>query len=627
MSKSASYRIFTRFNIAIIAIILLLFGAITLHNIKKNFEIDSNGVFIPISLVMQTKAAIEVIQRNIHNSSSISDFPCSQRQLLILAEVVSEKKQISTDESKKIVIDIWRQLAQKELSPSCKTFPQIVKNSYAVLELHKADIKNSLDRIIRERYSENVRWDKSALCVYARDSLGFFLANGNYHRCKDEKIEYIENAEKRNLIRKGIQPIISLAKNQGQLKKDQAPLYLTIDADMQYKLAHLLECNKVNCPTSIQRIIDQIDLATVSVIDADRNEILAIGCYGLKCGDSDNKYIGLLMGSNVEVPPASTAKLIFSLAIAQNNPTLQNELSFQIKTSGQLDQSVTKRNEWWEKVSICNSKKNCEIPLQAESFAKKLGWNRYCDQKGNLQCGKTNILAPLGINAYSPRSGRILVQSKKDGPYIKPKNLFGEYLNWNDYEDIRLDKKKPANNFLLEKTSLVIQSVIGAGDSRTTSLGLAMLSAGIYESSRQGRIRDTNLFRINNNNSHDLPTNTGKAVLNGMRKVTMSSEKNWIGVGTAHTAFMNTFGISCTDDCPIFAKTGTVSQQDKVYAGTTLFTAIVLSDQLNKKIGRETKDTKKNIAIGVITKAKQNGGEHFASKLGMQLIKDLNHNE
>jgi len=190
-----------------------------------------------------------------------------------------------------------------------------------------------------------------------------------------------------------------------------------------------------------------------------------------------------------------------------------------------------------------------------------------------------------------------------------------------------LDKKKPANNFLLEKTSLVIQSVIGAGDSRTTSLGLAMLSAGIYESSRQGRIRDTNLFRINNNNSHDLPTNTGKAVLNGMRKVTMSSEKNWIGVGTAHTAFMNTFGISCTDDCPIFAKTGTVSQQDKVYAGTTLFTAIVLSDQLNKKIGRETKDTKKNIAIGVITKAKQNGGEHFASKLGMQLIKDLNHNE
>ena len=333
------------------------------------------------------------------------------------------------------------------------------------------------------------------------------------------------------------------------------------------------------------------------------------------------------MGSNVEVPPASTAKLIFSLAIAQNNPTLQYELSFQIKTSGQLDQSVSKRNEWWEKVSICNSKKNCEIPLQAESFAKKLGWNRYCDQKGNLQCGKTNILAPLGINTYSPRSGRILVQSKKDGPYIKPKNLFGEYLNWNDYEDIRLDKKKPANNFLLEKTSLVIQSVIGAGDSRTTSLGLAMLSAGIYESSRQGRIRDTNLFRINNNNSHDLPTNTGKAVLNGMRKVTMSSEKNWIGVGTAHTAFMNTFGISCTDDCPIFAKTGTVSQQDKVYAGTTLFTAIVLSDQLNKKIGRETKDTKKNIAIGVITKAKQNGGEHFASKLGMQLIKDLNHNE
>ena len=51
MSKSSSYRIFTRFNIAIIAIILLLIAAITLHNIKKNFEIDSNGVFIPINIL------------------------------------------------------------------------------------------------------------------------------------------------------------------------------------------------------------------------------------------------------------------------------------------------------------------------------------------------------------------------------------------------------------------------------------------------------------------------------------------------------------------------------------------------------------------------------------------------
>jgi len=629
MTKSASYRIFSRFNIAIFAIVFLLFIAIVLQSFKKIYEIDSNGIFIPISLVAQTKSVIEFIQRNSYSLLIINDFPCSSRQLLILSEFISEKKQMSMDESKTIVSNIWHNLEKNNLGPSCKTFPQVLKNSYLILDFHYVDKKSSLDRMIIESYSENIGWDKSALCVYAQDKSGFYLANGNYNRCKAEKIEYVEDVEKRNLIRKGLQPIILLARNQGESTKNQTSLYLTIDADLQYKIAQLLECNKGNCPTNIQRIINLVEFITISIIDVDKNEILASGCYGVKCEDSDNYYLGFLKGANIEVPPASTAKLIYSLAIAQNNPLIKNELSLQIKTSGQLDQFVTKRNEWWEKASICSSNKykNCEIPRLTESFAKKIGWNQYCDKNGSLQCGKSNILAPLGINKHSPRAGRILVQSDKDGPYIKAKNLFGEYLNWNAYEDIRAEKNTPSSFILLEKTSLAIQSMIGAGDTRTTSLGLAMLSTGIYQSSQQGKIRETNLFRINNININELPQNIGQAVLNGMQKVTMPSEKNWVGDGTAHSAFINTFGIPCINDCPVFAKTGTVSQKDNVYAGTTLFTAVVINDELSKKIGQESKRKQKNIAIGIIVKNKNKGSEHLASKLGMQLIKELNQNE
>jgi hypothetical protein len=172
-----------------------------------------------------------------------------------------------------------------------------------------------------------------------------------------------------------------------------------------------------------------------------------------------------------------------------------------------------------------------------------------------------------------------------------------------------------------------VQSVIGAGDNRTTSLGLAMLSAGIYGSSQQGRIRQTSLFQTNDVNSKDLPQNIGRAVLYGMQKVATPSEKNWVGDGTANGAFINAFGIACKDDCPVFAKTGTVSQQDKIYAGTTLFTAISLNDALSKEMGRELKIKQKNIAIGVVCKAKQRVGEHLASKLGMLIIKEVNLND
>ncbi len=614
-------------RIAILALLGILLFAIGFHYFKNN-ENESNGIFIPITLINQVKENIEFIKSYKTYEIKVEKFPCSNRQRLILSEFINEKLMIGIDKSGEIVDSIWHNLEINGHSPSCKTFPQVVKNTYKIIDNLDPNLTD-LSRVIKEKFVENVSWEKSMFCIYGQDREGFYLAHGNYSQCNHQKFDYSGNSQQRNLIRKDLQPLISLSKNQGQLSKEQPPLYLTIDSDIHYKLHQLLICNESNCPEEIKKIVNQLDFLTITVIDADSGEILAVGCHGNKCDAPDNKNLGMLKGANIEAPPASTAKLFFGLALAKSNTNLKNELGFQIKTSGQLDKKVTKRNEWWEKEAICSANKqnNCSIPLMAENFSKIIGWNQYCADKSNLECGKSSILKPLGINKYSPQAGRFLTQSSKNGPFLNLNFLKGKYLDWNLYDDFRLGKRQPPPPGLLEKTSLVVQSVIGAGDNRTTSLGLAMLSAGLFESSQKGFISETKLFKNTNTSKGEINKSTASAVLNGMQKVTMPNEKGWIGDGTANSAYINAFGEPCKDNCPIYSKTGTVSQQDKVYAGTSLFTALVLSRDLKKVLGKNSSHPDRNLAIGVISKPKQKINEHFASKLGMLVIREIVFNE
>lgn len=626
MNKSASQRIFTRFRSAIIALLILLLVAVLFQNHKKRFEIDSNGVFVPISLINQTKNAIDIIQHD-QEAAINHEFPCSARQLLILGEYVSEKNSQELNEAQLTIQKIWSDLENKGLSPSCKNFPQVVKNAFKAIESSKTEKKVSLDRIIKESYVENLSWEKSSLCIYAEDEFGTYIVSGSYNRCKNENVKYAENTDARALVKKELRPIVALARNQGNLSKNDANLFLTIDSSINYHLRQMLSCEKGSCPAQVKQVTDQADFATIAVIDADKNEILAIACYGEKCNNRDNEHLGLLKGSNIEAPPASTAKLIFSLALSQNNRSTDKELGFQIKTSGQLDQSVKKRNEWWEKMATCNDSskdKNCKVPELTASLAKKLGWNEYCDDKPQLMCGNSQILSPLGITKYSPVAGRLLVQSKNNGLYLNTKHLSGNYLDWNIYDAIRTGKKTNFNASQLEKTSLVIQSVIGAGDNRTTTLGLAMMGSGIYQAATTGTIKSPTLFKKQTSKSNsEISQSSANSVLKGMQKVVMPAEKGWIGDGTANGAYLRAFGSPCGENCPVYAKTGTVSHQDKVFGGTTLFTGIVLSNQLRESNNTQPKGTKRNLAIGVICKAKNKNTEHLASKLGMLAIKEI----
>jgi cell division protein FtsI/penicillin-binding protein 2 len=151
-----------------------------------------------------------------------------------------------------------------------------------------------------------------------------------------------------------------------------------------------------------------------------------------------------------------------------------------------------------------------------------------------------------------------------------------------------------------------------------------MMGSGIYQASTSGSINPPTIFKkqISKSNT-EISQSTATSVLKGMQKVVMSSEKGWIGDGTANGAFTRVFGKSCGDNCPIFAKTGTVSYQDKVYGGTTLFTGIVLTNELRQLKDPESKGNKRNLAIGVICKAKNKNTEHLASKLGMLAIKEI----
>jgi cell division protein FtsI/penicillin-binding protein 2 len=198
-------------------------------------------------------------------------------------------------------------------------------------------------------------------------------------------------------------------------------------------------------------------------------------------------------------------------------------------------------------------------------------------------------------------------------------------MPWTEYEAIRSGKSTLKIHKNLENTSLVIQSVIGAGNNRVTSLGLAMLSSALYQGANTGKVMETKLFKTKGSFTPTAISSSeaSKIVLQGMQKVMTPSEPGWVGDGTGNGAFKFVFGKPCGSDCPIYAKTGTVSFKDVNHSGTTLFTSVVKENELKKFLGIKQNSNKRILAIGVICAPKKKNTGHHASKLGLLLIKEL----
>jgi hypothetical protein len=633
MAKPSSKRIQYRFHTGLFGLLLILVAGSAVHSYKKQFELDTDGVFIPLNLIAQTNIAYAALRQDLNTLPAIAqDYPCSARQKAVLIGQITgyDGLENSPEQAEKRLKYVYSEVARSSSKASCKNFPEVLQGAYKLRVKAAENPAISVATLSRQLFSQNLTWDGTAFCIYAQDKQGEFLVSGRSVLCEKSHTDFSASDAGRQELKKSFTPLLVLAKNRKNALPSDADknLTLTIDPSLQLLLRQITQCapDDAACKEAFSHIFKNVAYATFSLVDADTREILAIGCYGKACSKEPHRSLGLLAGANIEAPPASTAKLLFSYALANANVINTEQLALQIKTSGQLDNQVSKRNEWWEKQAVCDKSlvnERCPIPQQTLMFAKTLGWNNACSASANRLCGNSGILAPLGLREFSPASGRLLVSANSKGIFLREDFFNRPYMQWDDYDAIRQGKKNQASRRHLENTSLVVQSVIGAGNNRVTSLGLAMLSSGLYQASTTGTMREVSLFRNASAIRQQATRQSALSVINGMQKVVRPAEKGWLGDGTANGAFLFAFGKTCDTDCPVYAKTGTVSHQDKVFGGMTLFTALIKTKELKAATGISGNTEQRNIALGVISHPAGIVKEHQASRLGMLLAREI----
>lgn len=362
------------------------------------------------------------------------------------------------------------------------------------------------------------------------------------------------------------------------------------------------------------------------IIDPATMGILAMGCEGLACEQRGVEGSKPMAAALVEAPPASVAKLFFSLALAES--VSPRDLQRQIKTSGQLDEAVEKRNEWWERAAICNLSATprvpvpCAVPMRVAQLLAQARWSR---QHSNLSGAR--LLVP-------GQFGRMPIGSSEYLSMRKPVIL----SDWRSYEDVRAGRTGPPRSRAAEHayllTSGVVQSVLGAGDSRATAVGIASLAAQISNAARGRGSSDVWLLR----DDAVRPTigpglqnrRAAEVVKAGMAKVMTPAEPGWQGNGTAHAAVEAAFGRACPTGCPLQGKTGTVGRADMGFGGTTVFAGLVDVPQLFTWLGMEWpvhwRTLPNELALGVIAFPKgvpPVGSGHAASHHAMAWLATL----
>lgn len=321
--------------------------------------------------------------------------------------------------------------------------------------------------------------------------------------------------------------------------------------------------------TALQRLRD----VSVVIMDAESGSILATWCHGKTCQKAAAAGPGAIAATLLEAPPASTAKLLFALGLAAQGRVEPQMLQNQIKTSGQNDTRVSKRNEWWEKQAICDGEKNrrCDVPMQTRSISDAFGFNRQCLSTGS-NCGRIGLVSTNITSLVPGLMGRLAIAGDIEHT---PK-----MIDWENYDLIRQGKKKPEGGSAYTATSMAIQAVIGAGDSRVSALGLAALPMQIWRLAHDKK-PVLPFVMAPTDDPVLLPappkvwSMAAKTVLGGMREAVEPAKANWQGAGTISAAFINELKKPCMRNCGVWGKTGTVSQKDLGFAGSSLFAGLV----------------------------------------------------
>jgi hypothetical protein len=465
-------------------------------------------------------------------------------------------------------------------------------------------------------------------CLFYNNGQRLGLAAGNPVQCFREQLVF--NTPPRD-TNNGLQQAIGLSKNLlANANEDafrglnQRDLLLTLDDQLQPVLDHMSRC--LSQPESCARGARLPPLKHVSavIMDVTSGDILAALCWSGPCDKL--KAMGHLGALLIETPPASTAKLLHAMVLAQGGSVAGTVdglmLQRQIKTSGQTDALVSKRNEWWEKQAICDTQPGaCAHPRLVKAMSEQLGWSTDC-RSTDIQCGRIGLLRETDSMIFPGFIGRLKITN--------PQTKNSTMLDWKDYDQIRQGKKKPPASASYFNTALAVQSAIGAGDSRTSALGLAHMASQISRMAQGQPAQQPALIRPLTGSPQGSKPSTAErsaalTVIGGMRKVLEPAEAGWNGPGTVAGAFQREFKRSCAEECGIWAKTGTVSQQDRGFAGATLFTGIVDLQQLQQwRAQNDNRPSGRRIAIGLIVHPKTPGhSAHLASDMAMQLASDL----
>ena len=580
--------------------------------------------FTPAGRIAKLVTMGEILQQAMASDPSPSIgkqnvLDCNMRQKSILRIRMMSKLQLD----EKHVEEVIRRIESHPLTPRGCAFwvANIEILADATATSTTSGTPTPLVKKLGEALTERVSWTARTPCLYYNQEKGTGLAYGNPLKCIEdnhsfETQQYPTAAGIRTAVQWSKRQMANISDSAVQTVPQQ-DLVLTLDNSTQTVLDQWAKClTYAKCARFVP--IPTLKHVSVVVLDSDSGDILATLCWSGPC--EKHKELGHLGALLIETPPASTIKMLHSMVLAQNGHMDKLMLQRQIKTSGQI--GAMKHNEWWEKNAICDGNSGeCSHIAQVKALAQKFNLGVDC-KLTDLRCGRQSIVAQSEFPKISGFVGKIKISSAS--------GKSNEMMDWATYDQIRQHKKVSPKSKIYLNTLLAVQSVIGAGDTRSSALGIASMASQVARLSKGQGFMAPTLIRPLNGVSAGEPQSMAErdaadTVLGGMRKVVEPAEPGWIGAGTVSAAFERNFKGACVGDCGIWAKTGTVGIADKGFAGATLVATVIDTPQLYRWRYKEDPSRQgRKLAIGVVVYPQSPGSSvNIASEFVMQLASDF----
>ena len=469
---------------------MLLFLALTMlwfSGAKVGSSVETN--FTPAArvaeLTMMASALRDTAESHAYAPSSTRHpFLCDAREIAILKIRFMSTFKLDTEQVGRWIQGIEDRVDRSQ--PCTRWVSNLAILANSISQASPQDASTPLQQRLEQALTEQVSWTARTPCLFYAKEEQLGLAFGNPVRCVRKQASFSAQAYPMSTgMKKAIgwsKTLMANAPSEAFPHSDQQDFILTLDNGIQSVLDSWATCLPAGtCARSTP--IAGLRHVSVVLLDSATGDILAALCWSGPC--DKHRDLGNLGAFLVETPPASTVKMLHAMVLAENQAIEPLMLQRQIKTSGQV--GVGKHNEWWEKQSICDGKAGpCMHPIRVNALAQKLGLGTDCDA-ADLQCGRMGLVKDSKTAVFSGFVGKIKTTSTVRG--ARP------MLDWSTYDQIRQHKRLPPNTGTYLNTLLSVQSAIGAGDTRTSALGIAYTASQISRLSQGLPINRPSLIR------------------------------------------------------------------------------------------------------------------------------------